>query len=275
MSMPALLALLLAPTAGAADDLAVDPWVDLPVLLATGGTTVALQFLVDPPWVAVVHEEPRLAWDARWAGQPEIDGEGPDLVSDFVGFYPAFALPVALGAWGASRPPDGRARVARAGAWAAVGLEVVAVNTTLTDLLKLSVRRPRPYTHGEAWQAEYDAAVAAGEPVDVDAQLSFPSGHTSTAGAWTFALAHTWNLTHDAPWYLEALPYAGAAGLTAWTGVLRVRAHVHFPTDVLVGGLLGAGVGVLVPELHRAGRIAPSVARTADGTPLLGISAPL
>ena len=31
----------------------------------------------------------------------------------------------------------------------------------------------------------------------------------------------------------------------------RVRAGQHFPTDVIMGALVGAGIGVLVPHLHR------------------------
>ncbi|MFH1466170.1 MAG: phosphatase PAP2 family protein [Pseudomonadota bacterium] len=265
--------LLLVSLAAAADDLRLDPWVDGPLLGATAGYTVAAEFFLDPPYLthAPIAEQ-KLALDARYAGLPEIDGEGPALLSDITALYPTYALPLVMGALGALQPPGERSRLGRAGTFAAVGLEVVTVNVTLTDVIKRAVRRPRPYACSDDWQAEAAADLAAGEPVDVDAQMSFPSGHTSSAGAWTFALAHTWNLTHDGPWYLEALPYLGASGITVWTGALRVRAHKHFPTDVLVGGLLGAGVGILVPESHRSSRVAPAVASSVDGTPLLGLS---
>ena len=33
--------------------------------------------------------------------------------------------------------------------------------------------------------------------------------------------------------------------------VERVRAGAHFPTDVIAGAFAGAGIGVVVPHLHR------------------------
>jgi membrane-associated phospholipid phosphatase len=44
---------------------------------------------------------------------------------------------------------------------------------------------------------------------------------------------------------------AGGVVLTTFVGVERVRSGSHFPTDVIAGALVGAGVGVLVVHLHR------------------------
>ena len=265
--------LLLAAPAGAGETLHFDPWLDLPVLAATGGYTAATQFLIEPPYVPqAAPAEPRLSLDARYAGLPEIDGEGPALLSDIVGFYPSFAAPFLLGGLGLIGPAGERGRLARAGTWTAIGIEAVTVNATLTDLVKRAVRRPRPYAYAGDWQAATAEALATGEPVDVEAQLSFPSGHASTAGAWSFCLAHVLAVTRDGPWYAKLPPYLGAAGITVWTGALRVRAHKHFPTDVLVGGLLGASVGVVVPELHRDSRLRLGAGTGPAGEPALALS---
>jgi hypothetical protein len=39
--------------------------------------------------------------------------------------------------------------------------------------------------------------------------------------------------------------------LTAFVSYERVRSGEHFPTDVIMGSLAGAGIGVLVPHFHR------------------------
>jgi undecaprenyl-diphosphatase len=49
------------------------------------------------------------------------------------------------------------------------------------------------------------------------------------------------------PWLTLAL----ATSLTASVSVWRVRAGKHFPTDVIAGAFAGAGIGVVVPHLHR------------------------
>ena len=38
---------------------------------------------------------------------------------------------------------------------------------------------------------------------------------------------------------------------TALVSYWRVRSGEHFPTDVIMGSVAGAGVGVLVPHFHR------------------------
>lgn len=52
-----------------------------------------------------------------------------------------------------------------------------------------------------------------------------------------------------------AEPYIWAGGLTlaAVTGYLRIAADKHYFSDVLVGAVVGAGAGLLVPQLtiHR------------------------
>lgn len=65
-------------------------------------------------------------------------------------------------------------------------------------------------------------------------RFSFPSGHTSAA----FLMAVLWG------WYAPAL----LPLLLAWAttvGMARVILGVHFPTDTLIGALMGTGVALL------------------------------
>ncbi len=260
----------------ASRDLELRPWIDGPVALASTTYTLVTMFGVETPWLGGTDfAEPKLELDAQWAGLSEIDGEGPDTLSDIAAIYPSYALPALMGLVGAIRPEDGGLgpRMGRAGTYAVVGIEAITITQNVTHVVKHATRRPRPYAYSEEFQDAWAASVSEGERPDSEAQRSFPSGHAATAGAWSFALAHTIGIGMDRSWYLEALPYVGAAGITAWAGVLRVRAHKHFPTDVLVGGVLGATIGVLVPELHRSDRVGLVVGSTVDGTATAGVSA--
>jgi len=66
-----------------------------------------------------------------------------------------------------------------------------------------------------------------------------PSSHTATAAAYATAAS----LQHP----LGAL-LAGPAAIVAWS---RMRTRRHFPTDVIVGCLLGVVVGLAVGLVFR------------------------
>jgi undecaprenyl-diphosphatase len=60
-------------------------------------------------------------------------------------------------------------------------------------------------------------------------------------------LAFSRSRTPLRPWLTLGI---GAAATTL-VGIGRVKAGEHFPTDVIAGAMVGAGIGVLVPHLHR------------------------
>ncbi len=49
------------------------------------------------------------------------------------------------------------------------------------------------------------------------------------------------------PW----ITLAAGTLLTTFVSYERVRSGEHFPTDVIMGSMAGAAIGVLVPHLHR------------------------
>jgi len=126
--------------------------------------------------------------------------------------------------------------------------EALSITLALTNLTKISIRRPRPKAYIEAEAHKSDPSYS---NTDTDSSLSFFSGHsaiTATIGGTATYLAFARAPKGSArPW----ITLGAAVGLTTFVAYERVRAGAHFPTDVIAGALAGAGVGVVVSHLHR------------------------
>ena len=128
------------------------------------------------------------------------------------------------------------------GTVAPIAAETFLATAALTALTKNIAQRNRPYT--------YNPNLSIAQRTDDDATASFFSGHTSISAAMSFMTAKMYSDYHpDSP----AKPYiwAAAAAIPLVTAYLRVKGGKHFPSDVLVGYLVGAGLGILIPELHK------------------------
>lgn len=126
--------------------------------------------------------------------------------------------------------------------------ESFSLTFAMTNMVKMAVRRPRPLAYIEAEENR-------GNPnysnADTDSSLSFFSGHAANVaalGATATYLAFARSPRTARPWITLIL----ATGLTTFVAIERVRAGAHFPTDVIAGAVAGAGVGVVVPHLHRS-----------------------
>jgi membrane-associated phospholipid phosphatase len=104
-------------------------------------------------------------------------------------------------------------------------------STIITTTLKFTIDRDRPFVT----YPEIQKLTGAGSP-------SFPSGHTSEA----FATATSLSLAFP-KWYVIApsMLWASAAGYS------RMHLGVHYPSDVLVGALIGCGSAWLCHELNK------------------------
>jgi membrane-associated phospholipid phosphatase len=118
----------------------------------------------------------------------------------------------------------------------------------LTQVLKHVDDRPRPFTYLPAAERPTDSNY---EVTGEDAFLSMPSGHSATAFA-AASYAATDNLLSrpDAGSTEHVAVAAIGAMLAGFTANLRIKADQHFPSDALVGGLIGTASGVSVPLLH-------------------------
>jgi membrane-associated phospholipid phosphatase len=127
----------------------------------------------------------------------------------------------------------------------------------LTELCKGVFQRPRPYVYRDS----------AGSP-DKEGARSFFSGHTSVAFAGAVSAAIFWDHFHPDSRWSRAVRISSLS-LAATTGVLRVLAGKHFPTDVLTGAAVGALIGWAVPRMHREDTVPEK--RTSSQPMLLNI----
>jgi undecaprenyl-diphosphatase len=103
-------------------------------------------------------------------------------------------------------------------------LFAVGAASLVVDLLKRAFDRARP--------PEVDPSL--GSLAALPENASFPSGHSATAFAAATAVAII--SPRLRPW---------ALGIAAAVALSRLYLRVHFPLDVMVGALLGAGLGAV------------------------------
>lgn len=107
---------------------------------------------------------------------------------------------------------------------AARGLLSIAVTSAVVNLgVKSIYARQRPDRAG--------AGVPPARHVDMPLTKSFPSGHSASGFAFAASVGH------DLP--ALGLPLRLLAGAVAYS---RVHTGVHYPSDALIGSIIGAGV---------------------------------
>ena len=97
----------------------------------------------------------------------------------------------------------------------------MCVNNTVKNLVK----RPRPFASGEVTPARAHTATG----------YSFPSGHTQTIASWSSAFA----MYFKKAW----VSVLAGVGIVA-VAFSRLFLGVHYPSDVIVGAVLGVAIAV-------------------------------
>lgn len=109
--------------------------------------------------------------------------------------------------------------------------EAFAVSSFVTLAMKYGIQRDRPFVTYPFIQKLSDG----GSP-------SFPSGHTSSA----FSTATSLSIAFP-KWYVIAPSFLWASGV----GYSRMHLGVHYPSDVLVGAIVGSGTAFLTHFLNK------------------------
>ena len=138
-------------------------------------------------------------------------------------------------------------------------LETVSITMGLTSVTKSLVQRPRPYVFytdpvdpEDLNDPDPEEEVLKREDLVISksAKLSFFSGHTSMSAASTFFAAKVFHdLYPESKWRTPI--WIGAATIPALTGYLRIQAGKHYLSDVAVGYVVGAAIGILTPQFHK------------------------
>lgn len=116
--------------------------------------------------------------------------------------------------------------------WAGTGLMLAAIGVTAikTQVAKRSYDRLRPF--------QVDPSIRPLGKLPKDS--SYPSGHTSSAYAAAAVLSSLWPArAQEFGWWANQ------------TGLSRIHAGVHFPSDVRMGAALGTRTGLSVASILR------------------------
>jgi len=120
-------------------------------------------------------------------------------------------------------------------------LESYIWSTSLAASGKVIFQRKRPYVYNENVNMEVRKAK--------DGQLSFFSAHTTYAFTGAILTAKIYD-DHFSDKY-DFFIYSGAVATASTVGYLRFLAGKHYPTDIIVGALVGSGVAILITEVHK------------------------
>ena len=221
----------------------IDPFADSAMIAVSLGFAGTLELInstgeIRPQQIASNFDRSHLIWIDRGAITQHIDPHAGSYSTIGLGAAVAFAVvdPIFSGI----REKSVQTGIADAFMYA----ESVSFTMAMTNIVKMAVRRPRPGAYIEAEQHPDN------QDASTDSALSFFSGHaaiTATIGATATYLAFARSPHTARPWITLAV----ATLATTFVSVERVRAGRHFPTDVIAGSIAGAGIGVVVPHLHR------------------------
>jgi hypothetical protein len=124
-------------------------------------------------------------------------------------------------------------------------LEIFGLFRSVNELTKASVKRIRPFVYNP--DAPLDRKLLS------DSRKSFFSEHSSEAFASAVFISTVYSdYNPNSEW--KPYIWAGSLLTASFVGYLRYEAGAHFPTDILVGTIVGSAIGYAIPWMHRSGK---------------------
>lgn len=149
-----------------------------------------------------------------------------------------FAVPILINAWDIKAGKEARYGVLTD---FIIYSEVYCFSSSLAIYAKAFKVHPRPLA--------FTPNAPESERRTGDARSSFFSAHTTSAFASAVFTGYTFQLKHPnsplAPWV-----WGGMLGAATSVGALRIYSGKHFPSDVLMGAVVGSLFGYGIPRLH-------------------------
>ncbi len=207
----------------------VSPWIDGAVILGTNAVTIGLYAfgtgLIDQSC-------PCDSSSVNAFDRPTI-GNHSDLAYVFATgtVWSAALVPVALDAWDLKRFQPWLEDVT-------VLAEALSISGAFATVAKFSVQRPYPRTYAGDVKLEHESS----------GYQSFYSGHTTL----TFTSLSVASMTIGRRYHHWFLPWMVTVVAGSSVAAELVLSGWHFPTDTIVGAVVGTGVGIAVPALHFA-----------------------
>ena len=128
-----------------------------------------------------------------------------------------------------------------AGTYLIMYLQNIITTYSVSHLIKAMFRRYRPYS--------YNTEVADEIRTRPGSTLSFFSAHTSVSFASAVFLSTTFN-KYNPESNLTPFIWGSSLLVASAVGYLRYTAGQHFPTDIIVGAIVGSAIGYLIPLIH-------------------------
>lgn len=211
---------------------------DLPLTLGTTLVAVAGQYLYSNMDVEkeIKPRSELLPWDRRFAGRYS---EAADVACRY-----ARGLALLPVAWAGVSVYRGDMAASEFGAFSLMFVQALSLQSGINLAVRSLKVWPRPYMYAESGDGAEKAKDAEGEAFG-----SFFSGHAASAfTVATFTGAFYSKIYPNSPY--KSLVWASSMSLAGLVGVLRIAAGKHYPSDVLVGALVGAGASLAVLKIH-------------------------
>ncbi len=219
------------------------PWVDLPLVLGSAGLVLAgaqvqaAQQPLEESFVRSLAPASINGFD-RWATEIDVAERGAARARSDVLLWSSACAPLAL--------LFDRDVCKEWDRVFTLYAEAMLANSALQSWTAIATERVRPIA--------YLPEVPMADRLEAKNRLSFFSGHTSSTACASFFMARVLDDMHPEFGGWRWLLYTAALMPPVFTGYYRIQAGKHFPTDALVGLVVGGATGVLVPAWHKRRR---------------------